>query len=125
MGTQRILFDVTTRMQKMDVVLNSDSTVSPLIDATGSDGAPVSVPPHAVGACNKLHETPEIPVVSWPQDEVKVIRHDAVGQDAHGHLLEAQDDTTQERQIVVIGLEEPQLSGAAVHHMEGVSGTDR
>jgi hypothetical protein len=41
------------------------------------------MPPLRMGQCEPIHEPREIPILSRPDHEMPVIRHDTVGQESH------------------------------------------
>ena len=76
-------------------MLHRYGAVTPLIDAHRAFAATLAMPPHGVGPGDQLHELGQISVVSRPNNEMKVIRHDAVCEEPHRHGVEP--NTTQLR----------------------------
>ncbi len=82
---QRIALDVPAHDQKMTIRLHREGFEAPLVQMAGSGRAMMCMPALGVGQRHPGHELGELPISPWPQHEMPVVGHDAVGEDPHRH----------------------------------------
>ena len=80
---QGIALDVPAHHQKMIIRLHGEGLEAPLVQMAGSGRSMMGMPALRVGQRHPGHELREFPISPWPQHEMPVVRHDAVGENSH------------------------------------------
>jgi hypothetical protein len=99
-------------------MLNRKGLKAALIQGTRSFDLPIAVPSPAVRHLKPLHELHELAVAIWPNHEVKVVRHDAVGQEANRRPFLPFAERSHEGLVVGRPIEQGKPTNAAVEHMK-------
>jgi hypothetical protein len=89
-----------------------------LVHRAVSYGVPMMVPPNGVGNGYPVHELRELIGAYWTHDQMPVIRHEAVRDEADRMQSNACRQDPKEGAIVVGPSEERQTTSAAIGHME-------
>jgi hypothetical protein len=84
MGTQGVAFDITANDEKVIVLLDRKALEAALVERTGAAAVVVGVPPHGMRQGQPVQEVGQLAVLLRPQDEVEVVGHEAIGQQARG-----------------------------------------
>jgi hypothetical protein len=95
---------------------------------TGADCVVMGVPPLGVGQGQPLHELAQVPIATGPEQEVEVIGHQAVSQQAHtepGHGFGQDPFVRGEIAVVVEDNESGVGSVQSVIDKPALSGTSR
>jgi hypothetical protein len=69
-------------------------------------------------ARQEVHERRQFSVVSRPSNQVKMVGHNAVGQDSQGNAALRFSRTPQERTVIIRGVKEPEAPRTAVQDVE-------
>jgi len=85
-GAQRVAFDVTADGEQVLAVLDGEGFVGALVEVASALGVVVGVPPPDVGGGQAVHVPAQVAGVMRPQHQVPVVGHEAVGEQAHGHV---------------------------------------
>jgi hypothetical protein len=96
-GPNGIAFDITAHRQEVAIRLNRKRFEPALVNTTRAQSAMVRVPALAVCRCEPLHEPREFTIDPRPGDKVKVVWHDAVGQNPQGNPALSVAQGTHER----------------------------
>ena len=103
----------------MLVALDGEALVGALVEVAAAGAAAVLVPAADVGDGEPLHEAPELAVGGGQQDQVPVVAHEAVGEQADaGEGGEGFGEHFQEGGVVAGGVEDGRAGVAAVEHVE-------
>lgn len=86
-STQGITFDIPEQLKQVCIVLNGNRFEPALIDWPCSSGSVEAVPPERMRYRKAPHELAHLLDRCWPQNEVPMVRHDAVAQKPHRHFL--------------------------------------
>jgi hypothetical protein len=97
---ERVTLDVATDRQEVFVLLDGKRFVEALIQVTVTDGMAVEVPASDVCGGQALHEAAELGVMAWPEDEMPVIGHQAIGEKAHVQALKRLSQQCDKRGVV-------------------------
>jgi len=127
-GPQGIPLHIAQNREQVLVLLDGERLEPPLPDVTA--GAMMKMITPYVGGHQPLHPAGKIAIAARPQDQVKVIGHQAPGQHPHGHALAGRLEEINERLVVAILAEDPGATVAAVGHViadatDGRSGGSR
>ena len=87
--------------------------------------APAGMPPFRMRQCQAMHESRELNVRLRPGNQVEVIGHDAVGEDAHARLLLCFIEHAQESCIIKPIVEELESARGAVQDVTDEAGDNR
>jgi hypothetical protein len=68
---------------EMIIFLGWNCFVRPLMQVAGSDGMMMQIPATPMRCGQLLHETPQVTILQRPQDQMPVIRHEAIAQNTH------------------------------------------
>ena len=71
-------FHVTQNRIEMIIFLGWNCFVRPLMQVAGSDGMMMQIPATPMRCGQLLHETPQVTILQRPQDQMPVIRHEAI-----------------------------------------------
>jgi hypothetical protein len=82
-GAEGIAFNVSAYGEKMAVFLYGEALESALVEVAAALAVAMGVPALGVGHGEPLHESRELAVGFWPEDEVEMIGHEAIGAYAH------------------------------------------
>jgi len=96
---QGITFDIPQHRHKMIVLLNRKCFESPLPHM--ATGPIVAMVPAYMRRQQPLHEPTQVPILPRPEDQMKMIRHQAVGQHPHPHPISPLLQELAERCIVL------------------------
>jgi len=95
------------------IALNRKCLESPLPDMSAARVMLV-IPPHV--ACHEpLHPPAQIAVAVWPQNEMKMIRHEAVRQQSHGYAVARLGHQSQERGVVTAVVKHGRATVSTIH----------
>lgn len=92
-----VALDVFEDGKKVGVVLYKERFVSALIQRSGAGSSSASMDVACMGIGEAMHKEPELAVVLWIQDEVPVVWHERVGEDAHAGFLRDLHEKTLEK----------------------------
>jgi hypothetical protein len=104
--THRIPFDVTTDRQHILSGFDGKGLEASLIDMPFSYAVSMLMPPLRMREGQPIHEARKIPVLSGPDDEMPVIRHDTVGQESHCCSRTGLNQHPFKRRIIAIVIEQ-------------------
>lgn len=99
-GAPRVALDVTKDGQQV-VILDEEGTVSPLVHAPRRSVVMASIPPN-VSREQPVHPSTHVLVTPRPQDKVKMVRHEAVGEHSHRNASTRLLDEIFERPVVAV-----------------------
>ena len=119
--SQWIPLDIPAEDQEVPVTLHGDRLESALVDGTPALASVCPPPALRVGACQPMHETREAVVGFGPDDEVPVIRHDAVGEDSHPEAHGCLGDESEEVTVIVGRMEDDRVLDGAVENVKDES----
>jgi len=107
----------------MAIVPYANGPIASLVDVARALRPSKVVPSLAVGHLKPPHEINELPVFFGPHDEVKVVWHDAVGQQANARPNLSLSDYPQERTVIAIVLEKPDAADTSIEDVQNQSGS--
>ena len=77
--SERVAFHRATHRQKMFIGLYDKGFEAALIEMSCSHRLPMGMPPLRMGEREPVHEARQVAILSWLNDEIPVVGHDAVG----------------------------------------------
>jgi hypothetical protein len=86
-GRQGIAFDVAANGEEVFVFFNGKGLKAALVKRPGTAAVVVRVPTHGMRQGQPMQELGQFAVLMGPDNEVEVIGHEAIGQQAHGHFV--------------------------------------
>ena len=105
----------------MIVFLDGERLEAALIQMAGADGAVVRVPTHGVRVRQPAKKVGQVAIALGPEDEVPVIGHEAVAENADRELGVGFIDNAQERLVVAVLLEERQPGDGSIQGVVDVA----
>ncbi len=115
---QRIALDIANDLVKVFVRFSRERLVAALIEMTVTHAAPVDLPVARVRDGQLLHERREIAIALRPQNQMPVVRHQAVAQNPHWATLERLLEDLLKRLEVGVLQKQPHPSHATIQDVE-------
>ena len=104
LGSNRIAFDIAKNREQMIVFLDRKRLESSLPDVAAA--AIVLMVAADMGVLQPVHPSAEVAVVGWLQDKVKMVGHQAEGQNRHRHLDAGMGDGLEEGLVIAVFVED-------------------
>lgn len=100
-GAYRVAFDVATDSEEMRVVLNGEAFERPLIDMSATASLMMRVVSQCVGGSEPTTKFAHPTILSWPQNKMPVIGHEAKREQVDRVFIEALTQRSQECPVVI------------------------
>ncbi len=121
LSAQGVAFDVSANGEKVLVFLNGEGLEAALVERPGTAAVVVRMPTHGMGQGQPVEEIREFAVLMRPENEVEVVGHEAVGQQAHRHLVLGLAQDTLEGGVVAVFVENGGTSHGAVEDVVDIA----
>lgn len=112
-----VALHVPAHRQQMLVGLDHEGFEPPLIQMPCSDRLPMGMPPLRMGERQPAHESRQVTILSRPDDEMPVVRHDTVGQQSHRHAFTGLRQDPFKRAVVAFVVEQALSPIRTVQHV--------
>jgi hypothetical protein len=113
-GPKRVPLDVPTHAHELARFLDRIGLEATLVDGSLTDAVAVAAPPPRVGSAYPIHQLRQPVRVGRTQDEVELVRQNAVGDEPYGMLPKALLEHGQKGPIIGGALKERRLTHAAI-----------
>jgi len=114
---QCVTLDVAADGEKVAIILNRKRLEPCLVEMTGSHRAMVRMPAHRMGVRQPAYEVRQLAVLSWPDHQVPVSRHEAKAQKSHRCALQRRSQGPFERGVVAKRFKESHPRNRAVQYV--------
>lgn len=112
--TQRVPLYVAHRRQQVHVLLNWKRLEPALPHVAAGPSATLSMIPPDMRRQQPLHVSTEVVIVAWPEDQVKMVGHEAEGEQPHVDAFVGGQQQIEEAAMVLVGVEDLHAAVAAV-----------
>src|SRR5271166_4895526 len=112
-----IAFDVPAHCQEMAVILNRKGFEPTLIQVASTGRMAMGMPPLRVGHGEPAHELRQVPVLSRPDHQMKMVGHHAIGQQPHVIPRHRLADCPLEGRVIVLVTEDRQPRIGAIQRV--------
>ena len=115
--THRIALHISTDREAILIRLNWKRLEAPLIDVALADAVTMLMPALGMREGQPIHEPREVAIVAWPDHEMPVVWHDAVGQESHRHACTGLHQYALKRSVVPVVLKQRPAGVRPIEHV--------